>query len=83
MASELRPRQKEKPRGTENHSDENSTEELAHLLPTKPDSGTAVTTSKSLLLRKCPCEQYPAAAGQQILAAVEFVGDRRTLDVRA
>jgi len=31
---------KKKPRGTENHSDENSTEELAHFLPTKLESGT-------------------------------------------
>jgi hypothetical protein len=78
------PRQhKAKTEGNENHSEENSTEGLAHFLPTKPQSGTAVTRSKSLLLRKCPRKQYPAAAGQQILAAVELVGDRRTLNVRA
>ena len=74
---------KAKTEGNENQSEENSTEELAHFLPTKPESGTALTTSKSLLRRKCPRKQYPAAAGQQILAAVEFVGDRRTLNVRA
>ena len=37
----------------------------------------------SLRLRKCPCEQYAAAAGQQVLATVELVRDRRTHDARA
>lgn len=37
----------------------------------------------SFRLRKCPREQHAAAAGQQVLATVEFVGGRRTRYVRA
>jgi hypothetical protein len=36
-----------------------------------------------LRLWKCPSEQDAAAAGQQVLATVEFVRNRRARDVRA